>query len=64
MFKKTAILLFSFLLLSGCGLIRKQDPQPAQTQVTLVEDLNKAIDDLDQIQKTQDDVTDDALVTD
>jgi len=63
MFKKTAIFLFSLFLLAGCGLIQKQEPQPSASQVSLVEDLGKAMDDLDQFQKTQDSVNDDALVT-
>jgi len=64
MIKKTALFLLSVLLLTGCSLLQKKDPQPTQTQTTLVSDLTKVIDDLDNLQKTQDEPADAVLITD
>jgi len=60
--RKLAVIGITALLLTGCGLIKKNDPKPDQTQTVMVEDLSSVIQDLDGFQNTQDDIQDDDLI--
>ncbi len=61
--RKLAVIGLTVLLLSGCGLIKKNNPKPDQTQTVMMEDLSTMIKDLDGFQTSQDDINDDALLT-
>ncbi len=63
MIKKYAAIGLSVLLLTGCGVLKKNDPKPDQTQTVMIEDLSSVIENLDSFQTTQDDIGDDALLT-
>ncbi len=60
--RKSIAIGLSLLLLSGCRLIKKEDPKPDQAQSNLVEDLTQIINDLDGFEKTQDDIEDVSLL--
>ena len=60
--RKLAVISLTALLLNGCGLIKKNDPKPDQTQTVMMEDLSTVINDLDGFQNTQDDIQDDDLI--
>jgi len=62
MIKKVAVIGLAVLMLSGCGVLRKQDPKPDSAQTALTEDLSSLIQDLDRFQTSQDDIDDDALL--
>ena len=49
------------VLLSGCGL-RNRDPQPRETQTSVLNQLSAGLTDLEVFQSNQDDLTDDDLV--
>lgn len=60
--RKLAVIGLTALLLTGCGLIKKNDPKPDQTQTVMMDDLSTVINDLDGFQTSQDDISDDALL--
>lgn len=60
--RKSAVIGCCLLLLSGCRLIQREDPQPDQVQTSIVEDLHQVIEDLDGFQKSQDDIEDVSLL--
>lgn len=52
------------ILLAGCGILRRQEPKPDTAQTTMTDDLSSLMHDLDSFQTSQDDVSDDALLSD
>jgi hypothetical protein len=60
--RKSAVIGCCLLLLSGCRLIQREDPQPDRVQTSIVEDLHQVIEDLGGFQKSQDDIEDVSLL--
>lgn len=64
MIKKIAVIGMVTILLAGCGILRRQEPKPDTAQTTMTDDLSSLMHDLDSFQTSQDDVSDDALLSD
>lgn len=64
MIKKIAVISMVMIVLAGCGILRKQEPKPDAAQTAITDDLSSLMQNLDSFQTSQDDVSDDALLSD